>query len=385
MRIFLALNPSSNHSVPGSMTWYKNLYEPLLDIGHEVYLLRMDKIAERNKISFRGTKFKEIFSAELDSCFKKEHLKKPFDFFLSYFNDNDVNVDILQNLKRSGVPLANFSCNNTHQFHLVEKISPYFDFNLHSEKDAEIKFKAIDANPVWFPMGANPKYYFPQNLDFKYDLTFIGAAYSKRSYYINCLISNNLEVDCFGPNWLINKPYAFLKMIKREFERDINLVRLLFIVDKQERYNLSSKLQYNDLLGNIRVKNKSHFHYPVSDDEMVKIFNKTRINIGFTEVYSKDNIPGLELKQHIHLREFEVPMSGGLHITNYLEELEYFYQVEKEILTFRNEFELIDKIKFYLNHENQALTIRKNGYRRAIECHSYQKRYLDLFEKIKIN
>ena len=40
MRIFLVLHPSGNNAVPGSMTWYRNLYEPLLDLGHDVYLMR---------------------------------------------------------------------------------------------------------------------------------------------------------------------------------------------------------------------------------------------------------------------------------------------------------------------------------------------------------
>lgn len=42
MRIFLSLNPSGNSSVPNSQTWLFNLYEPLFDLGHEVFLLRID-------------------------------------------------------------------------------------------------------------------------------------------------------------------------------------------------------------------------------------------------------------------------------------------------------------------------------------------------------
>jgi spore maturation protein CgeB len=384
MRIFLTLHSSANLSVPGSMTWYRNLYEPLLDIGHEVVLLSMDKVEIKHNTHFRSKKFKEEFSNELLSMFRKEHSIKPIDFFLSYLTDQDVEDGALQSIKGTGVPMANFSCNNTHQFHLVEHISPFFDYNLHSERDAGIKFKSIGAHPVWFPMAANPKYYYPQNLKFEYDLSFIGSAYSKRSYYINELVLNGLDVDCFGPNWLINKPYPKLKQIKKELERYLNLIRLFFTFDNQERFNISSRLQYNDLLNSLRDKNQNRFHYPVSDYEMIKIFNQTKINLGFTEVFSKDNIPGHGLKQHLHLREFEVPMAGGLYITNYFEELEYFYVIDKEILTYRNEFELVDKIVYYLNHENEASIVRKNAYDRATKCHSYQKRYLDLFAEIKV-
>ncbi len=382
MRIFLTLHPSTNLSVPGSMTWYHNLYEPLLEIGHEVFLLRMDEIALKYKIPFRSKKFKEIFSNELITIFRKEHLSKPFDFFFSYLTDLDIEDCVLQSIKGIGVPMANFSCNNTHQFHLIEHISPLFDYNLHSEKDAEIKFNSIRANHVWFPMAVNPKYYYPQNLEFKYDLSFIGSAYSKRSYYINQLVLNGLSVDCFGPNWLINKPNPRLKKFKKEIERYLNLTSLFFTINNQKRFIQSSRIQYDDLLNQLRENNRNRFHYPVTDFEMVRIFNQTRINLGFTEVFSFNNIPGDGLKQHVHLREFEVPMTGGLYITNYFEELELFYQVDKEILTYRNEFELIDKIMFYLNHEKEALIIRQNAYKRAINCHSYQKRFQDLFKTL---
>jgi spore maturation protein CgeB len=384
VHIFLSFHPSGNLSVPGSMTWYRNFYEPLKDLGHDVFFLNLDEVSKENKIQFRGQKFFEIFSRELPEIFKREHNKKPFDFFLSYFTDNDITTETLSTLKKWGVPMANFSCNNTHQFHLVEKISPLYDFNLHSEKDTDIKFKAINANPVWFPMAANPKYCYPQKLDFIYDLSFVGAAYSQRSHYIDCLVSNEMQVDCFGPNWLINKPHTRLKKFKKESVRSLNLVRQIFLKDVKKRYDISSKLKYYDLLNNLRQKNQNHLHYPVSDIEMIRIFNQTKVNLGFTEVFSIDNIPGHGLKQHIHLREFEAPMSGALYMTNYFEELEHFYDVGSEILTFKNEYELIDKSRYYLFNEKAAAKIREKGLHRAVSCHSYQKRFLDFFEKIKI-
>ena len=113
MRIFLTLHPSANLSVPGSMTWYHNLYEPLLDIGHEVVLLRMDEIAKKHNTHFRSKRFKEVYSNELILIFRKEHSLKPIDLFFSYLTDNDIEDGALQSIKGTGVPMANFSCNNT--------------------------------------------------------------------------------------------------------------------------------------------------------------------------------------------------------------------------------------------------------------------------------
>lgn len=380
MRIFLTLHPSANLSVPGSMTWYNNLYEPLIELGHNIILFRMDEIAKKHNTKFRSKKFKELFSFDLKAYFTKEHMKEPFDLFLSYLTDQDIEEEALQSIKRMDVPMLNFSCNNTHQFYLIENISKYFDFNLHSEKDADIKFHAIGANPVWFPMAANPRYYFPIEGTFEYDVAFVGAAYAKRAFYVNQLLNGKINIDCFGPNWLINKPHRHLKKIKKETERIKWYLETLVTSSEDKRNSLSSKISNYNLLINLRKANKGRFHYPISDREMVTVFNRSKINLGFLEVFSGQSQK--EVQHHLHLREFEVTMSGGLYVTNYSDELTEFYEPDKEVLMFNNEYELLDKIRFYLNHPADAGKIRNAGYKKAIGCHTYQKRFADLFNKL---
>ena len=75
-------------------------------------------------------------------------------------------------------------------------------------------------------------------------------------------------------------------------------------------------------------------------------------------------------------------MCAALYFTNYSEELAEFYEPDKEIVVFRNEHELLDKAKYYLKHPNEAEKVRQAGYKRASECHTYQKRFNDLFAQI---
>lgn len=364
------------------MTWYHNLYEPLVDLGHDVFMLRMDEVASNIKVKFRSNKFREVFNDVLLNTFRKENNKKHFDLFLSYFTNLDIDPHVIKLISKFNCPTANFSCNNTHQFHLVREISPYFDYNLHSEKDATSKFNEIGANSVWFPMAANPKYYYPVKGQYIYDISFVGAAYGKRPFYIHHLVQNGLIVDCFGPNWLINKPYSLLKKYKKEVERIGWILHSLLITNLRERQKLSLKTYNYDLLTYLRLQNSERFHYPVPDIKMPVIFSQSKINLGFLEVYSGNNYQ--QVQKHLHLREFEVPMCGGLYITNYSEELAEFYEPGKEILTFFNEYDLTDKLKYFLDHDVQAESIRKNGYLRAINSHTYHKRFANLFLKINL-
>ena len=75
-------------------------------------------------------------------------------------------------------------------------------------------------------------------------------------------------------------------------------------------------------------------------------------------------------------------MCGSLYFTNYSDELAEFYEPDKEVVIFRNEYELVDKIKYYLSHPEESEKVRHRGYKRAIKCHTYQKRFEELFSKI---
>ena len=102
MRIFLTLSPSGNIDVPESMTWYRNLYEPLLDLGHDVYLLRIDLVQQELGIDRKSKKFKEKFSQKLLDTFKLEHTKRPFDLFLSYLVDLYIDPSCIDKIKEFG-------------------------------------------------------------------------------------------------------------------------------------------------------------------------------------------------------------------------------------------------------------------------------------------
>jgi spore maturation protein CgeB len=383
MRIFLTLHPAGNRFVPNSMTWYKNIYEPLVDLGHEVYFLRIDEAAKELGVRLRTKEFKQKFSQKLADDFIREHSKKPFDLFFAYVMDQDVEPACIDKIRKTGVPTANFSCNNIHQFYLTQNLAAHFDFNLHSEKHADEMFRSIGANPVWFQMAANPKYYHPMDINREYDVSFIGSNYARRSFYIKHLLENEINVHCFGPDWLVRKPYSNLRKMIYEYRRIITLTKAIFTLSIGKRLEYSTKINYYDAQMDLRNRYGNKLHYPISDDEMISIFNASKLNLGFLEVFENHKAEK-SVKQHLHLREFEVPMCGALYMTNYSEELAEFYEPDKEVITFSNEHELLDKAGYYLKNEEEADKIRSAALKRSLSCHTYQKRFNDLFNKLSL-
>ena len=156
---------------------------------------------------------------------------------------------------------------------------------------------------------------------------------------------------------------------------------MLFSADKSKRASYSAELNKHYYVDNLTKKFERNFNPPVSDLEMISIYNQSKISLGFLEVFLNHDSSSMPL-YHLHLREFEVPMCGSLYVTNYCEEITEFYEPDKEIILYRNEYELLSKISFYLKHENEAKKIRENGYKRAQSEHTYHKRLKDVLKKI---
>jgi len=82
----------------------------------------------------------------------------------------------------------------------------------------------------------------------------------------------------------------------------------------------------------------------------------------------------------IHLREFEAPMCGAVHLANRFAELREYFEEDKEMLFYGLEEELLDKVRYYLKPARDSLRdeIRQRARRRAESDHTWTKR----FEKI---
>jgi spore maturation protein CgeB len=82
--------------------------------------------------------------------------------------------------------------------------------------------------------------------------------------------------------------------------------------------------------------------------------------------------------RHLQLREFEALMCGALYCTGYMDELAECFEPDKEVIVYRNEQELLDKVRYYLAHEPEAESIRQAGHARALRCHTHHHRFQQL-------
>jgi spore maturation protein CgeB len=113
------------------------------------------------------------------------------------------------------------------------------------------------------------------------------------------------------------------------------------------------------------------------------MFSRARISLGFSAV--GDTARARHPIRQVRLRDFEVPMSGGFYMVEYLEEIEQFFVPDEEIVCFRDCDELVDKCRYYLANDAERRRIAEAGRRRALADHTWQKRLSDAFLEMALD
>lgn len=375
MRIFQVIENSTNTTLKTNRTWYRNLHEPLVDLGCDVFLFPAEE--GRRAMQKKNVQLQASFSSQMLDSFRREHAKRPFDLAFFYLMDGMFDPAVIDEIRRHGVVTTNFSCNNTHQFYLVENISKHFDVNLYSEKDAKAKFDGIGVNSLWWPMASNPTYFHPVDVPRTVQASFVGANYALRSRSINYLLNEGIDVQVYGPGWAekLDRP------LRSTAKRYLLGIRSLLASSLEARSIASAELAEYNFNRLICSSYPGNLHGPISDDGLITLYSSSQISLGFLEVYEAHN-PIAPVKRHLHLREFEAPMSGALYLTGYFDELAELFEPDKEVLTYRDQEEMLSKARYYIANEAEAEKVRHAGRERALRDHTYHKRFAYLFAVI---
>ena len=239
---------------------------------------------------------------------------------------------------------------------------------------------------------------------FASDISFVGSLYNEERLYVNMkniseysngyiqgLIETQLQV--YGVNFIENmitdklinelNP-SVLDMYQPLCEGNIQAQRYLIAhnivglkiaeIERLRLLNLMAEYYDVDLytMSDASLLPKVRIHSGVNTlREMPLVFYGSRINMNFT---IRPIVTGLSL------RVFDVCGCGGFHLTNWQEELPELYEPGVDVECFCTQEELLDKVGFYLEHEDERRAIARNGYERTKAEHSYDKRIAEMIK-----
>jgi spore maturation protein CgeB len=269
---------------------------------------------------------KADMNRELVALVEQWHKETAADVIFTYLSGELVTPETMARIQALGVPTVNLSLNDKENFigkikngqaTGMRDICRYFDLCWTSTEDARKKYCVASATPLYLPEGANPEIHRPYEVEKTIDVSFIGQKYGNRAEVIDKLHRAGIPAEAFGRGW----PNG-----------------------------------------------------PLSTEEMVQLYSKSRINLGF------GGVSGHSHTYCLKGRDFEVAMSGGLYLTEYHQELETVYHLGQEIITYRNFSELLEKIRFLLANPQKAEEIRQNGFLRARKEHTWEMRLARIFK-----
>ena len=73
---------------------------------------------------------------------------------------------------------------------------------------------------------------------------------------------------------------------------------------------------------------------------------------------------------------------GGFLLTNYQAELPSYFEIGKDLDAYESLPELLEKVQYYLTHEEERIEIAIHGYEKTARLHSYENRLAEMIQMI---
>lgn len=365
MRIFYAAGSRPHGSLTGSSIWDRNLRSALVSMGHEVIDFDYDLAPHyRHADPSRATsarfiaKQRPVLEAALLEQLTRAKETQPIDLFFSYFYAAFARPEVIRTIADMGIVTVNWYCNASYQFDLVSELAPAYSFSLVPEKFRLEDYRSVGACPVFCQEAANPDFYKPYDLAQDHDVVFVGTAYGDRATHLRSLLQADIDARAYGVGW-------------DKLARPAPLRQRVWRLASQTKRRLLGVPLHGVLLP------REACGGPLSDEDMVKMFSRSKITLGFSSVGDTGR-SGQPVRQ-VRLRDFEVPMAGGFYMLEHCEEIEEFFVPGKEIVVFDGPDDLSDKVRYYLDHDQEREAIRCAGHERALRDHTWHKRLTDAF------
>ncbi len=110
-------------------------------------------------------------------------------------------------------------------------------------------------------------------------------------------------------------------------------------------------------------------------NEMPNVFRQSKINLNITLRSIQSGIP---------LRALDIMGAGGFLLSNYQPELAEQFEDGRELALYSSAEELLDKVQYYLTHEEERCEIAYHGFLKVQELFSYETRVKQMLELAEV-
>jgi hypothetical protein len=292
---------------------------PVSEFDYTAHGYRLEEFRRRdNRAAQRRLEMNDMVLPALRAA----HARRPVDWVFVYANGSEIFAQTLRQITEElSVPIVNMCLDDKQSWdgpildgqHLGQiGIAPFFDLSWTSARVACEWYLVEGGRPIYMPEGFDMSTYRPLPVAQDIPISFIGGAYGYRPSVVRYLRRHGVPLQTFGEGWPISG-----------WAKDV-----------------------------------------------VEIINRSTINLGM------GGIGYLETLTNVKGRDFEIPgAGGGVYLTSFNPDLAQHFIIGQEILCYGNREEMLELIRYYLNHPDEAKVIARRGRERCLRHHRWLHRY----------
>ena len=322
---------------------------------------------------------------EANELFVKRIKQGGFDLLLSgVCYEGIIYPEVMQAANQLGIPSLLISWDNLTVPIYDKKQCKLFDLVWLMCRETSRFYDRWGAKYIVQPYAANPDTFVYAEGKLNRKACFLGTPYGSRSLMINALTESGIDVDLYfgGCKSSQEKKLVTKYDIVHPPYHQIFLHRLTYA---EGRKVIMGALK-NKMIGSQTIQENERLHHysSVPTTEISTVYSNHAICLASTSTNHTDSLKN-PLKI-VNLRSFEIAMSGGLALCKYNPELAEYFDEEKEILFYQDNYELIEKARYYtLQASESELRQMKIAARiRAERKHTWWHRFTRVFNELGI-
>jgi hypothetical protein len=302
-------------------SWHHHLLPDLRELGL-VTTFDYESLGYRPAQLARSERLLDEMSARILPAIREAHARRPVDWVFFYGGGQDIAPLVVRRVTEElGVPVVNLSLDDKQGWAGASTrswrtgavdITKEFDLYATSARVACEWHLLEGGRPIYMPEGFDASEYAPRPVARELDVSFVGVAYGFRLAIVDYLRKHGVHVTTFGAGWP-----------RSGWTKDI-----------------------------------------------IDVFNRTRINLGMGGIEYSETLT------NVKGRDFEIPgTGGGMYLTSFNPDLAQHFVAGEEIACYRNRDEMLELIRWYLRHPDEAEAIASRARERSLREHRWLHRY----------
>lgn len=259
----------------------------------------------------------------------------------------DLPLEQIATLRATGIKAAIWLTDDPYYTDFTMKIVSHYDYVFTLERNCIDFYRGLGHTEVhYLPFAAHREHYRPTTTrsSVQRDVSFIGSAYWNRVNFFREILPELMNYNTvINGIWWDRLPEAPL------YGDRIEIGKWMSPQETSATYS-GSKIVIN--------LHRSHIDEAVNNNTLM--------------------IPAVSPNP----RTFEIAATGTLQLCDARDDLSSFYTPDEEIVTFASPQEMMEKIRYYLTHEEERRAIALRAFERTLKDHMYIKRLNQLLTVI---